>query len=186
MQNLFYLFLLYLLLQSTIYVPQGKALLACKVLLFIRGYQHWDYIFSWYQQFTGLCGFYTLNKDYILCSWNIRFSLKGSILTIDMLLRTWNLRNKLIILHKPCYVNNILAKFSGLTNDNQKQELTFWALNKVAYFLEAGGEYDADLFRGTSLSFKVLSNDWDLLKNNQIWLHDIDKRIVRTILFLSS
>ena len=41
-----------------------------------------------------------------------------------------------------------------------------WALNKVAYLLEAGGEYDADLFRGTSLSFKVLSNDWDLLKNN--------------------
>ena len=79
------------------------------------------------------------------------------------------------------YIN--LNQISGLTNDNQKQELTFWALNKVAYFLEAGGEYDADLFRGTSLSFKVLSNDWDLLKNNQIWLHDIDKRIVRTILF---
>lgn len=40
----------------------------------------------------------------------------------------------------------------------------FWAQKEVAYFLEDGGEYDADLFRGTSLSFKVLSNDRDLLK----------------------
>lgn len=46
------------------------------------------------------------------------------------------------------------------SNKNYCSELK----KEVAYFLEDGGEYDADLFRGTSLSFKVLSNDRDLLK----------------------
>jgi len=45
------------------------------------------------------------------------------------------------------------------------QSSLVWSLSSVVgvwclfVFLEAGGEYDADLFRGTSLSFKVLSND---------------------------
>lgn len=48
----------------------------------------------------------------------------------------------------------------AISNKNYCSELK----KDVAYFLEDGGEYDADLFRGTSLSFKVLSNDRDLLK----------------------
>ena len=87
------------------------------------------------------------------------------------------------ILHFPPSVDFIINSLFPQVNDcivrlikiiNKYFKLAFLSRSKAnhwTYLFDAGGEYDADLFRGTSRCFSVLSSEWDLMKINTMFIH---------------